>query len=109
MIAEYNIEMVRGDTLAIDVSVEGDIGTVTAVAMTARRQATDTTLFELGIGTGITAVTGGWTIRIPPSATAQAAAGLYKYDVQLTVGNDIYTPLRGTLRLYEDQTRAVSS
>ena len=48
------------------------------------------------------------TVRPVPLS---AAPGLYKYDVQLKVASgedaDVYTPLRGALRLLEDQTREV--
>ena len=107
MIAEHNIEMVRGDTLGYTIRVDGDIGTVTGVAMTARRQATDEALFSVTLGSGITETADGWAVRVPPSATLNAVPGLYKYDVQLTIGSDIYTPLHGSLRIVEDQTREV--
>ena len=109
MIAEHNIEMVRGDTFAFTITVDGDIGTISVVTMTARRQATDEILFTLTNGSGVTAITNGWEVRIPPSATLAATPGLYKYDVELVMsGGDVYTPLHGSLRIHEDQTREVS-
>lgn len=105
MIVQHNIEMVRGDTLEIDVIPEGDIGTVASMRMTARRAATDEQLFALALGSGITATDDGWAIEVPPSATQAAVPGLYDYDIELTIGEKVYTPLFGTLRIYPDQSR----
>ena len=47
-------------------------------------------------------------MKVPPEATLNATPGLYKYDVQFTMSSgDVYTPLRGTLNIHEDQTREV--
>ena len=108
---EYDITMVRGDTLGFDIDVEGDIGQVDTVKMTARRATTDAVLFALTSGTGgdITATETGWAVRVPPAATLGAAPGAYKYDVEFIMdSDDVYTPLNGTLRIIEDQTREVS-
>lgn len=104
MIVEYYFELVRGDTLPINIAADGNIGTVSVITMTARRQATDEVLFTI---TGST-TSSGWAITIPASATQGATPGMYKYDVQFKMSNDeIYTPLIGTFKLIEDQTREV--
>lgn len=107
MIAQHDFEMMRGDTFEIDVYAYGDIGTVSVITMTARRQATDVVLFTV---TATAQTGGGWRITIPPSATVEATPGVYKYDVQFKMSDGkIHTPLNGNFRLIEDQTREVLS
>ena len=105
-IPEYPFDLVRGDTYEIDVNADGNIGEVSVITMTARRQATDEVLFAV---TAAAATGGGWRISIPPSASRSAAPGLYKYDIQFRMASGaIYTLVIGTFRLLEDQTREVS-
>lgn len=104
MIPEHYFELVRGDTMEINITSDGDIGTVSVITMTARRQATDEVLFAI---TGST-TSSGWAITIPASATQGATPGIYKYDVQFKMSDSkIYTLLIGTFKLIEDQTREV--
>ena len=100
-----NIDMVRGDTLAYTITIDGEIGTITNIRMTARRCQTDVVLFEAALGDEITESGGVYTVRIPPSATADAKPGQYDYDVEFTIGDDVYTVMRGILNLYKDQSR----
>jgi hypothetical protein len=102
---EYNMEMVRGDTLSFDIIVDEDIGTVTDIAMAVRRFSWSDALFRVDFTDGITSITDGWRVRIPPSATSDAEPGSYRYDVQFTIGDDVYTPLRGNFEILDDATR----
>lgn len=101
-----DIEMVRGDTLEFVVEVKNTSGTVSAVSFGCR-QSLDSSYyaFQKTLGSGITAGTGGkYTVRVAPADTATRTAGLYYYDLQFTIGSDVYTPLIGTLRLLQDVT-----
>ena len=104
MINKYDLQMVRGDTLEFDVSIDGEL-TVTAVYMTARAAiAPQANLFQLELGDGITATADGWHFRVPPGATFSAAPGMYVYDVQFETATDVYTPLIGKLEIINDVT-----
>ena len=104
MAERHDLQMVRGDTLSFDIQAEGLEGSVTNVTMTARLDGSGTNLFQVTLGDGITATEEGWHVRVPPAATQDAAPTSYRYDVQFVVGDDVYTPLYGTLKLIEDVT-----
>lgn len=110
MIQQHNIEMVRGDTLTFTIEADADIGTVSALAMTVR-DLSDTQKFQVTLTSStsgaITVVTSGrkWNVRVAPAATSTLTPGVYSYDIQMTIGSDIYTPLYGKLHLVQDVTR----
>ena len=103
-----DIEIVRGDTLQFIVQIKDIDGTVSAVSFGCRVNATDSTyVFQKTLGSGITAGDDGkYTVRVAPTDTATKAVGLYDYDLQFTIGSNVYTPLIGKLRLLQDVTHA---
>ena len=104
MVNYYDIEMVRGDTLEFYVEVDNYTGTISAVAMTCRNEF-DVAIFTKTLSDGITLVSAGkYKIRVAPADTNGKTIGLYRYDIQFTIGSDKYTPLVGKLRLIEDVT-----
>lgn len=107
MVNIYDIDMIRGDTLEFIVKIEDYSGTVSAVSFGCRQNALDTSYkFQKTLSSGITSQgSGQYKIRVAPADTASLAPGLYEYDVQFTVSGDVYTPLRGTLKLIADVTR----
>ena len=108
MTESQDLEMVRGDTLQFAIEIEGDIGTITDIRMTARHAQTDEVLFERSLSDGVRAESATrWNVRVPPALTAAAPTGAYNYDVQFTAGTNVYTPLYGTLRILPDVTRAL--
>lgn len=103
-----DIEMVRGDTLEFIVEIKNLVGTVSAVSFGCRANATATNyVFQKTLGSGITVDSDGkYTVRVAPEDTAAKAAGWYDYDLQFTIGNDVYTPMLGKLHLMQDVTHA---
>ena len=103
-----DIEMVRGDTLEFVVEVKNISGTVSAVSFGCRASLDSSSYtFQKTLGSGITSEGDGrYSVRVAPADTASLTAGLYYYDLQFSIGNDIYTPLIGTLRLLQDVTHA---
>ena len=102
-----NIDLVRGDTLAFDVKVsELGGGSVASMFFSVKKKATDTQyVFQESIGHGITLLSGGtYKVRVAPGDTAPLPPGKYAYDLQIGIGQDIYTMLMGTLTLIQDVT-----
>lgn len=105
---DIDIEMVRGDTLKFIVEIKNLVGTVSAVSFSCRTSATATDyVFQKTLNNGITAGSDGkYTVRVAPADTASKAAGWYDYDLEFTIGSDVYTPMKGKLHLMQDVTHA---
>lgn len=101
-----DIEMVRGDTLEFIVEIKNISGTVSAVSFGCRASLDAAAyVFQKTLSNGITDDGDGrYTVRVAPADTATQAQGLYYYDLQFTIGSDVFTPLIGTLRLFMDVT-----
>lgn len=101
-----DIEMVRGDTLEFVVEIKNISGTVSAVSFGCR-ESLDSPFytFQKTLNNGITADGDGrYTVRVAPADTATKTPGLYHYDLEFTIGSNVYTPMKGTLRMHMDVT-----
>lgn len=105
---KHNMEMVKGDTLAFFVKFTGlSSDMITSMDFTCKENDADGTdyIFNRTLSDGITKVSDGvYYVRVPPEATAEVTAGKYYYDLQIGVGSDIYTLLKGTMKLVQDIT-----
>ena len=103
-----DIEMVRGDTMKFAVEIKNLAGTVNAVSFGCRASATATNyVFQKTLNNGITVGSDGkYTVRVAPEDTATKSAGWYDYDLEFTIGDDVYTPMSGKLHLMQDVTHA---
>ncbi len=110
---DKNLRMVRGDTLAFAVEIEFDenpqnLGTA---YFTCKQDYDDATyLFQKSLGQGIERVKQEgnsifYRVRIAPQDTSGLDIGVYYYDLQIGLNSDIYTILRGSLKLDGDVTR----
>lgn len=101
-----NITMVRGDTLSFNVEVtdsDGEIIEVDSAYFTCKKISTDdSNIFKKALGAGITQNEDGITVRVAPEDTRNVNAGQYFYDMQLGVGEDIFTILKGVLEIEQD-------
>lgn len=106
---EYqNITMVKGDTVSFNVEVfdnDGNPITVDSADMVCKKRVLgDDVTFHKSLGDGITQSQGIMTVRVAPGDTRDAEAGLYFYDFQIGVGDDIFTLLNGVLTIEQDVT-----
>ena len=103
-----DLELVRGDTLEFTVKIEGFTGTVSAVSFGCRESLdAGSYVFQKTLNSGITSLGNGeYRVRVQPSDTASKTPGLYDYDLQFTIGSDVYTPMIGKLRLLMDVTHS---
>lgn len=102
-----NITMVKGDTMEFTVRFDGLEEDLTAAVFTVRTAPTaSAAILTKTLGSGITKVeTGYYDVRVAPADTASVAAGTYVYDLQVTVGSDVYTIIMGDLNILQDVTR----
>jgi hypothetical protein len=107
---DENIVMVKGDTLAFNVEVFDDNDEpmlVDRADFTCKvNPVGEDVVFHKSLGAGIAQSSGFLTVRVAPADTIDADAGQYFYDLQLTVGDDVYTVKRGMLTLEQDVTHA---
>lgn len=106
---EYeNITMIKGDTLSFDVAVFDQNGaplTVDTAYFTCKKNINgDEKAFQKALDHGITYDGDLLVVRVAPSDTESLEAGRYFYDLQLGVGDDVYTPMIGILTIEQDVT-----
>mgnify|MGYP003294929329 CR=1 FL=1 len=102
---DENITMVSGDTLSFNVVVKDQNGEPVAVdgaSFKAKHNlAGSTVAISKSLGDGITQADGVLTVRIAPADTANLV-GFFYYDMDITVGSDRFTLLRGMLQIEYD-------
>ncbi len=102
----YDISMVRGDTLPFSVEITDFTGTVTGVAMSCRTAPNaPSVVFKKDLNDGVTASGDVYSVRVAPADTASLEPGVYYYDIEVTIGSDVYTPIKGKLYLDWDVSR----
>lgn len=104
---ETNITMIKGDTLAFGMEIDGlegqDLESAFFTCKTVRES--DEHIFQKSLGDGITKVDDGkYIVRVAPSDTEDVTAGAYFYDLQIGVNCDVYTVLLGLLEILQDVT-----
>lgn len=103
---EQNLTMVRGDTLSFNMQCVNNANeTIEAdnVFFTCKRAPTDeTAIFRKTLDDGITFEDGWYTLRVAPEDTRKAEIGQYYYDVEIVVGEDAYTVVRGTITIEQN-------
>ena len=110
--AKQNIEMVRGDTLAFGFKYTGTDQELDTCYFTIKADYNGETLVQKDLTDGIevdatTSNSVSYKVRIAPEDTHDLDVGLYYYDLQIGMNNDIFTILRGSLKLVADITREV--
>lgn len=102
------LEMVRGDTLGLGIQFTNLASPIDEVVLSCRTEFGSPTLVFQGSLTGgeVTTDGGNVYICIPPERTASLTPGMYVYDVEITVGDDVVTPLIGNLRILYGVTEA---
>lgn len=103
-----NITMVRGDTVSFNFSVidgNGQLMNLDSAHFTCKKNPTGQSYtFQKSFDDGIQFLDDCYVVRIAPEDTADVLAGQYYYDLQIGVGDDIFTILRGVLSIEQDVT-----
>ena len=101
-----NITMIAGNTVAFNVEVyddEGSLITVDSADMVCKKDANgNENVFHKSLGAGITQEQGIMTVRVAPEDTREVEAGRYFYAFQIGVDSDIYTLMAGVLSIEQN-------
>lgn len=103
---DTNITMVRGDTLAFGLEIDGlEQDLETAFFTVKSSLSSETNVLQKSLTDGITKVdTGRYRVRVAPEDTHDVEAGKYFYDLQIGVNSDVFTVMKGILELEQDVT-----
>lgn len=98
---EINLAMVKGDTKKFTVQISGLTESLKSCYFSVKKQYYDDDyVFQKSLGNGITEIEPGKIrVRIAPEDTRTEDLGVYLYDLQIGIGNDIYTVMRGELKI----------
>lgn len=106
---DWNISMVKGDTMAFGVELCSDTNDTPftdAVEMEFNVKSSydhNDMVFQLTNGDGITSLGDGqYIVRCAPEKTADVDAGDYYYDFSVMANGDVFTFLRGVLMIEEE-------
>lgn len=98
---DKNLTMVRGDTLAFGMELVDLNQDLDTCYFSCKKDATDENyIFQKYLGSGIEKVTTNkYRIRVAPADTEEIDVGNYYYDLQIGVNGDVYTIIRGILKI----------
>ena len=101
-----NLNMVRGDTLSFAIEIEGLNQDLDTCYFSCKKDPSDDEyVFQKELEDGIEKVeTGKYKIRVAPSDTKTIEIGNYYYDLQIGVNGDVFTVLRGILKIEKEIT-----
>lgn len=101
-----NLRMVRGDTFAFSFEVSGT-DLLDTVFFSCKINADDEQyLFQKSLNDGITyRGNGRFSVRVAPNVTKDLEVGSYYYDLEIGVNGDIFTIMKGRLKIEQDITR----
>ena len=106
-----NLYLIRGDTLSFTFQVTGVTSNLTSAYFSVKKNIDDTRYaIQKTLSNGITKVTSDtnsvtYQVRCAPSDTNALNDVNYVYDLQIGVGSDIYTILKGRFVVDKDVTR----
>ncbi len=104
---KLDLNFVKGDTFSFSFEVSGLTDDLASAYFSCKESEDDSTnySFQKSLSNGITKLeTGIYQVRIAPEDTASLEAGTYYYDLELGIGSDIFTILKGKLVLEQDIT-----
>ena len=101
-----NFEIIRGDTLIFTIEIENLTEDLASCYFSCKKNIDDVTYtFQKSLDNGIEKVeTGKYKIRVAPADTKTKDIGQYIYDLQIGIGEDIYTVMTGTFTINKEIT-----
>lgn len=101
MLRIFNIK--QGDQFSFTVTFKNLQEDLTTFSMGVKREYSDASmLVTKSLGNGITKVeTGKYRVDFTPSETQALSPNFYVYDLRLTLGTTVFTPLYGYLNVEE--------
>lgn len=101
MLRIFNVK--QGDEFSFTVTFKNLQEDLTTFRMGVKKEYTDTSMIiEKSLGNGITKIsTGKYRVDFTPSETAGLTPDFYVYDLRMTIGSTVFTPLYGYLNIQE--------
>lgn len=101
MLRIFNIK--QGDEFSFTVTFKNLQEDLTTFVMGVKKEYTDSTmLIQKSLGNGITKIsTGKYRVDFTPSETGALTPDFYVYDLRMTIGSTVFTPLYGYLNIQE--------
>ena len=101
MLRIFNIK--QGDQFSFTVTFTNLQEDLTSFVIGVKEEYTDSEmLVTKSLGNGITKIeTGKYRVDFTPSETQALSPNLYVYDLRMSIGNTVYTPLYGYLNIQE--------
>lgn len=101
MLRIFNVK--QGDEFSFTVTFKNLQEDLTTFVMGIKREYTDSTmLLQKSLGNGITKIdTGKYRVDFLPSETEALNPDFYVYDLRLSIGSTVFTPLYGYLNIQE--------
>jgi hypothetical protein len=105
-----NIDMIRGDTVNIQFEIESDTvldlsSNDFQITFSLKQAATDTSYVFQKHKTAVTELSeNNFVLRIAPEDTEELIPGYYYYDIQLNIGDNVYTIALGIFQIIRDIT-----
>ena len=102
---KVNIKVTRGDSLSFIFEIEDLKQDLSAAFFTCKQNADDKNpLFEKTLTNGISKIGDGkYLVRLSPGDTS-LIEGKYPYDLQIVIGDEVYTLIKGYLDIDFDVT-----
>lgn len=105
-----NIELTRGDSYGFNFEIadenDQEVGLDAAYFSCKENPDDEQYIFQKTLGNGITKLNdGGYYVKIDPDETKELTQFGYYYDLEIRIGNDIHTPLKGRLSIKWDVTK----
>lgn len=108
---ETNLCMVRGDTLAFLFELVPSIGENTYILDSAYFSVKENVddeeyVFQKRLDNGISLINDNtYRVKVEPNDTYNLDPGIYNYDLQITLNEEVQTILKGKLKIENDITR----
>lgn len=108
-----NLYMVKGDTFRFSVEIEGLNEDLTAAYFSCKKNIADNEyVFQKSLEDGITKISENensktYEVVVSPNDTQEVDDDNYYYDLQIQDSTDVFTPIKGILKIDYDVTREV--
>lgn len=101
MLRIFNVK--QGDEFSFTVTFKNLQEDLTTFRMGVKKEYTDTSmLIEKSLGNGISKIsTGKYRVDFTPTETGELTPDFYVYDLRMTIGSTVFTPLYGYLNIQE--------
>ena len=108
---KQNFEVVKGDTFTIGIEIEFDDSPqkIDNAYFTCKSGSDDKILLQKSLSNGISFIKQDgnkmyYRVRVEPNDTKKLEVGRYYYDVEIRANGDVYTILRGILKIENEIT-----